>query len=82
VLAPTLRYTSLRVILALVAYHDYAIEQMDVVNAFLNALVVSEIYMDQPQGFRKTAKDGRELVCKLKRHSTESAKHLARGAHF
>ena len=65
--APTLRYASLRVILALAAHHDYEIEQMDVVTAFLNANVVSEIYMDQPQGFRKTTKDGGKLVCKLKK---------------
>jgi len=67
VFAPTHRYTSLRVILALVAHHDYEIEQMDVMTAFLNANVVFEIYMDQPQGFRKTTKDGGELVCKLKK---------------
>ncbi len=66
VFAPTLRYTSLRVILALVAYHDYEIEQMSVVTAFLNADVVSNIYMDQPQGFKNISKNGGELVCKLK----------------
>jgi hypothetical protein len=67
VFAPTQRYTSLRVILALAAYHDYEIEQMDVVTAFLNANVVSEIYVDQPQGFQKTATNDGELVCKLKK---------------
>ncbi len=40
---------------------------MDVVTAFLNAYVVSEIYMNQPQGFKKKSKDGGELVCKLKK---------------
>ena len=48
VFAPTLRYTSMRVILADAAYHDYEIEQMDVATAFLNADVVSKIYMEQP----------------------------------
>jgi hypothetical protein len=43
VFAPTVRYTSLRVILALAANHDYEIEQMDVVTSFLNANVVYEI---------------------------------------
>ncbi len=65
--APTLKYTSLRVILALAAYHDYEIEQVDVVTAFLNADVVSNIYMEQPQGFEKKCKDGGTLVCKLKK---------------
>ncbi len=49
--ASTLRYTSLLVILALAAYHDYEIEEMDVVTAFLNADVVSKVYMEQPQVF-------------------------------
>jgi histone deacetylase 1/2 len=67
VFAPTLRYISLRVILALAAHHDYEIKKMNVVTAFLNANVVSEIYMDQTQGFRKTTKDREKLVCKLKK---------------
>ena len=37
VFAPTRRYTSLRAILTVATYHDYEIEQMDVVTAFLNA---------------------------------------------
>ena len=65
--ASTLRYSSLRVILALAAYQDYEIEQMDVVTAFLNADVVSKIFMEQPQGFKRTSKDGGELVCELKK---------------
>ncbi len=52
--ASTLRKTSLRVILVLATYHDYEIEQVDVVIAFLNADVVSEIYMDPPQRFGKS----------------------------
>ncbi len=46
VVAPIVRYTTLRAILALDAHHDYEIEQMDVVTAFLNAYVVSEVYME------------------------------------
>jgi hypothetical protein len=57
----------MRFILALAAYHDYEIEQMDVVTAFLNADVVSNIYMNQPQGFKEISKNGGELVCKLKK---------------
>ena len=62
VFAPTLRYTSLRVILALAAYHDYEIEHMGVVTAFLNADGVSNIYMDQPQGFKKISKNGQQSL--------------------
>ena len=45
VFAPTYRYNTLRVLLALACYHDLEIEQMDVVTAFLNADVTSDIYM-------------------------------------
>ncbi len=82
VFAPTLRYTPLRVILALATYHDYEIEQIDVVTAFLNANVVSEIYMDQPKAFEKQQRMEESSYANLKRNSTESAKHLARGTPF
>ena len=80
--APTLRYTSLRVIFALAAHHDYEIEQMDVVTSFLGANVVSEIYMDQPQGFRKKQRTEESSSVNLKRHSLESEKHLEGGTNL
>ena len=41
------RFTTLRVLLALAFYHDLENEQMDVVTtAFLNADVVSNVYME------------------------------------
>ena len=58
-----MRYTSLRVILALACYNDWEIEQMDVVTAFLNADVESDIYMEEPHGFGSTVADGPRLVC-------------------
>ncbi len=67
VFTPTVRYTTLRAILALAAHHDYEIEQMDVVTAFLNADVVSKVYMEQPAGFTTVSPDGHILVCKLKK---------------
>ena len=35
--APTVKYQSLRSLLALAAYYDLEIEQFDVITAFLNA---------------------------------------------
>jgi hypothetical protein len=67
VFAPTVRYTTLRAILAHLAHHDYEIEQMDVVTTLLNADVVSEVYMEQPLGFTTISPDGHTLVCKLKK---------------
>ena len=64
--APTVRYTSLRVIMALVCYNNWEIEQMDVVTVFFNADVESDIYMESPQGFGSIVADGPRLACHLK----------------
>jgi hypothetical protein len=65
--APTVRYTTLRVLFALACYHDLEVEQFDVVSAFLNADVHETIYMHQPEGFQQFDSKGRKLVCKLNR---------------
>ena len=37
--------------LAITAYHDYEIWQIDVKTAFLNENLEEEVYMTQPEGF-------------------------------
>ena len=57
------RFTSIRLILAIVASLDLELHQMDVKTAFLNRELDEEIYMEQPTGF---VKEGHEhKVCKL-----------------
>jgi hypothetical protein len=46
-------------------HHDLEIEQMDVVTAFLNADVVSDVYMEQHEGYHRPSPSGTCLVCKL-----------------
>jgi hypothetical protein len=58
VFAPTVRCTPHRLIIALAAHHDYELEQLDVVTAFLKADVISAVYMYQTQGSYKTGKNG------------------------
>ena len=41
------------------------VHQMDVKTAYLNADIDCEIYVQQPEGFIKTNKEGEKLVCKL-----------------
>jgi hypothetical protein len=38
---------------------------MDVVTAFLNADVMTAIYMEQPEGYHVPSSTGTRLVCKL-----------------
>ena len=56
---------SIRILLAIAAYHDYEIWQMDVKTAFLNGFLDEEIYMEQPEGFASNENSG--MVCKLKK---------------
>jgi hypothetical protein len=65
--APTVRVISIRALLALSAYNDWEVEQLDVVTEFLEADIEEEIYMRQPDGFRYTDINGEERVCLLKK---------------
>ena len=54
VFAPTGKYKAMRVALSLAVAWDYEIEQLDVTQAFLNAELKEEVYMEMPEGYRKT----------------------------
>ena len=61
--SPVVRFTSIRLILAIVANMDLELHQMDVKTAFLNGELDKEIYMEQPVGFIK--ENEKEKVCRL-----------------
>ena len=46
--SPVAMLKSIRILLAVAAYHDYEIWQMDVKTAFLNGDLSEDIYMQQP----------------------------------
>ena len=56
---------SIHTLLAVAAYFDYEIWQMNVKTAFLNGYLEEDIYMEQPLGF--TSSDTDHKVCKLQR---------------
>ncbi|GJR43079.1 retrotransposon protein, putative, ty1-copia subclass, partial [Tanacetum coccineum] len=56
---------SIRILIAIAAFYDYDIWQMDVKTAFLNGYLDEDIYMVQPEGF-VDPKYPRK-VCKLQR---------------
>ncbi|KAJ9545086.1 hypothetical protein OSB04_024793 [Centaurea solstitialis] len=56
---------SIRILIAIAAFHDYEIWQMDVKIAFLNGKLSEDVYMTQPEGFVQSEHPNR--VCKLQK---------------
>ncbi|GKD81612.1 retrotransposon protein, putative, ty1-copia subclass [Tanacetum coccineum] len=62
---PVAYIRAIRILIAIAAYYDYEIWQMDVKTAFLNGYLNEEVYMEQPKGFVNPKYPNR--VYKLKR---------------
>ncbi|GJU97484.1 retrotransposon protein, putative, ty1-copia subclass [Tanacetum coccineum] len=63
---------AIRILIAIVAFYDYEIWQMDVKPAFLNGYLNEEVYMEQPEGFVSQKYPNREkLHIFLESRSTE-----------
>ncbi|GJW93471.1 retrotransposon protein, putative, ty1-copia subclass [Tanacetum coccineum] len=56
---------AIRILIAIAAFYDYEIWQMDVKTAFLNGYLNKEVYIKQPEGFVNQKFPNQ--VCKLKR---------------
>ncbi|KAL0420389.1 UNVERIFIED_CONTAM: Retrovirus-related Pol polyprotein from transposon RE2 [Sesamum latifolium] len=55
--SPIAMAKSIRIMLAIAAWYDYEIWQMNVKMIFLNGFVEEEIYMDQPEGFTSVGEE-------------------------
>jgi hypothetical protein len=65
--ALTARMSTICTILQHAVQDNLIIHQMDVKTAYLNAPIDREIYIEQPEGFRKSGNNGEALACKLKK---------------
>ena len=63
--SPVAMLKSIRILLAIAAFYDYEIWQMDVKTAFLNENLSEDVYMIQPEGF-VDPKNARK-ICKLQK---------------
>jgi hypothetical protein len=61
--SPVLRFSSLRILLALAAHHGWHVHQLDTNSAFLNGDLEEEIYMEQPEGYTAPGKE--DWICRL-----------------
>jgi hypothetical protein len=56
---------SVRILVAIAAYYDYEIWEMDVKIAILKGMLTQDVHMVHPEGFVDPARAGK--VCKLQR---------------
>jgi Reverse transcriptase (RNA-dependent DNA polymerase) len=63
--SPVTIFKSIRILLAIAAFHDYEIWQMNVKTSFLNGDLEEDVYMTQPMSFEDP--NNASKVCKLKR---------------
>lgn len=65
VYAPVARWDTIRMIIAVAAYQNWSIYQLDVKSAFLHGELEETVFIDQPQGFMKRGNEGK--VYKLRK---------------
>ena len=65
--ATVVRCQTSRLLMSLAAYYGWAIHTADVTTAFLNGVVLNDVYMQQPTGFGTKAQNGVKMVCKLQK---------------
>ncbi|WVZ75915.1 hypothetical protein U9M48_023933 [Paspalum notatum var. saurae] len=63
--SPVVMFKSIRIILAIAAYFDYEIWQMDIKTASLNGNLSEDMYMTQPEGFVDPKNAGN--ICKFQK---------------
>nr|GEW79747.1 hypothetical protein [Tanacetum cinerariifolium] len=69
---------AIRILIAIAAYYDYEIWQMDVKTAFLNGYVNEEVYMEQPEGFVNLKYPNREKLKLSKSQGVSTPAELKR----
>ncbi|GKA70136.1 retrotransposon protein, putative, ty1-copia subclass [Tanacetum coccineum] len=69
--SPVVDIRAIRILIAIAAFYDYEIWQMDVKTAFLNGYLNEEVYMEQPEGFVNQKFPNRKI---LKRFYMENSK--------
>ena len=64
VFSPIVKYTSIRILLSLVAYENLELEQIDVKTAFLHGELEETIYTQQPKGYLEPGKEHKVYLLK------------------
>ena len=67
--APVAKINTIRILISIAVNRDWALQQFNFKNAFLNGDLEEEVYMELPPGVKIRSSCETE-VCKLKRHYT------------
>ena len=62
---PVTRMETVRAVLSIAAQNKWKVCQMDVKSAFLNGMLMEEVYIEQPLGYEKKGQEHK--VCRLKK---------------
>jgi len=65
IFSPVVKYSSILILLALMAQYELKLDLLDVKTAFIHGDLEDEIYMSQPMGFKTARK--KNMACKLKK---------------
>ena len=67
VFSAVVKASTLRLLLVLAALHDYDLHQIDIRQAYIQAKLDTDLYMQPPPGVAAYDSKGNRLVCKLRR---------------
>ncbi|KZV41734.1 retrovirus-related Pol polyprotein from transposon TNT 1-94 [Dorcoceras hygrometricum] len=62
--APVARLDTIRLLLAVAAQKNWKVHQLDVKSAFLNGFLQEEIYVEQPEGYKKEGEEDKVYLLK------------------
>ena len=62
---PMVKHSSIQVLLRIVAFHDYELEQLDMKTTFLHGELKEDIYIQQPKGFTILGKEDCVYLLKM-----------------
>ncbi|GJS70549.1 retrotransposon protein, putative, ty1-copia subclass [Tanacetum coccineum] len=60
--SPVAKIKSIRIMLAIAAFHDYEIWKMDVKTTFVNEKLIEDVFMAQPEGFENAKDRSKRLI--------------------
>ena len=77
--ASTVRWNSIKILIAIAVKMDYDIVLFDISTFFLYGKLKDEVYMEQPEGWEVEDKPKEEYICKLNRsmYGLPQAPHCA-----